>query len=104
MISKDGGAADETYVFNVYKDGVKYSEVTIWGNGAETLRELPVGTYTVEEDGGWSWRYTANNGSAVALSRNASFGAITCVNTKVIDKWLNGFSGIARNIIGAAKN
>ena len=104
MISKDGGAADETYVFNVYKDGVKYSEVTIWGNGAETLRELPVGTYTVEEDEGWSWRYTANNGSAVALSRNASFGAITCVNTKVIDKWLNGFSGIARNIIGAAKN
>ena len=104
MISKDGGAADETYVFNVYKDGVKYSEVTIWGNGVETLRELPVGTYTVEEDEGWSWRYTANNGSAVALSRNASFGAITCVNTKVIDKWLNGFSGIARNIIGAARN
>ena len=104
MISKDGGAADETYVFNVYKDGVKYSEVTIWGNGVETLRELPVGTYTVEEDKGWSWRYTANNGSAVALSRNASFGAITCVNTKVIDKWLNGFSGIARNIIGAARN
>lgn len=104
MITKDGGAADETYVFNVYKDGVKYSEVTIWGNGVETLRELPVGTYTVEEDEGWSWRYTANNGSAVALSRNASFGAITCVNTKVIDKWLNGFSGIARNIIGAAKN
>ena len=104
MISKDGGAADETYVFNVYKDGVKYSEVTIRGNGVETLRELPVGTYTVEEDEGWSWRYTANNGSAVALSRNASFGAITCVNTKVIDKWLNGFSGIARNIIGAARN
>ena len=104
MITKDGGAADETYVFNVYKDGVKYSEVTIWGNGVETLRELPVGTYTVEEDEGWSWRYTANNGSAVALSRNTSFGAITCVNTKVIDKWLNGFSGIARNIIGAAKN
>lgn len=104
MISKDGGAADETYVFNVYKDGVKYSEVTIRGNGVETLRELPVGTYTVEEDEGWSWRYTANNGSAAALSRNASFGAITCVNTKVIDKWLNGFSGIARNIIGAARN
>ena len=104
MITKDGGAADETYVFNVYKDGVKYSEVTIWGNGVETLRELPVGTYTVEEDEGWSWRYTANNGSAVALSRNTSFGTITCVNTKVIDKWLNGFSGIARNIIGAAKN
>ena len=61
-ITKQGGAADESYVFDVFKDGVKYSEVTVWGNGTETLVELPIGTYTISENTGWSWRYSANNG------------------------------------------
>ena len=56
-ITKQGGAADESYVFDVFKDGVKYSEVTVWGNGTETLVELPIGTYTISENTGWSWRY-----------------------------------------------
>ena len=63
-ITKQGGAADESYVFDVFKDGVKYSEVTVWGNGTETLVELPIGTYTISENQGWSWRYYANNGSS----------------------------------------
>ncbi len=44
-------------MFDVYKDNVKYSEVTIQGNGTENLVELPVGTYTIQEDTNWSWRY-----------------------------------------------
>ena len=30
-ITKQGGADDESYVFDVFKDDVKYSEVTVWG-------------------------------------------------------------------------
>lgn len=48
-INKTGGAGNESYVFDVYKDGTKYSEVTIWGNGTEELVELPVGTYTIRK-------------------------------------------------------
>ena len=51
-IKKTGGADDESYVFDVFKDGVKYSEVTVWGNGTETLVELPIGTYTISENTG----------------------------------------------------
>ena len=34
-------------MFDVLKDGEKYSEVTVWGNSTETLVELPIGTYTI---------------------------------------------------------
>lgn len=101
-ITKQGGAADESYVFDVFKDedGVKYSEVTVWGNSTETLVELPIGTYTIRENAGWSWRYTANNGSSAELTAQNPTGSITCGNTKNNNQWLNGFSEVVRNIFG----
>lgn len=102
-ISKTGGAGNESYVFDVYKDGTKYSEVTIWGNGTEELVELPVGTYTIQENTDWSWRYNADNGTGVTLSADNPAGEITCTNT-ANDKtfWLNGFSQVVRNIFGVS--
>ena len=97
-VNKTGGNADEPYVFTVYKDDVEYSEVTVWGNGTETLVELPIGTYTISENAGWSWRYTANNGSSAELTAQNPTGSITCVNTKNNNQWLNGFSEVVRNI------
>ena len=99
-ITKQGGAADESYVFDVFKDGVKYSEVTVWGNGTETLVELPIGTYTISENTGWSWRYSANNGGSAALTAQNLTGSIACTNTKNNNQWLNGFSEVVRNIFG----
>lgn len=101
-ITKQGGAADESYVFDVFKDDVKYSEVTVWGNGTETLVELPIGTYTISENTGWSWRYSANNGGSAALTTQNPTGSITCVNTKNNNQWLNGFSEVVRNIFGTS--
>lgn len=100
-ITKAGGEEDESYVFDVCKDGEKYSEVTIWGNGTETLYELPVGTYTIQENAGWSWRYKADNGSAATLNATNPTGSITCTNKLDTDKWLNGFSTVVRNIFRA---
>ena len=99
-ITKQGGADNESYVFDVFKDGEKYSEVTVWGNGMETLVELPIGTYTISENAGWSWRYSANNGGSAALTAQNPTGRITCVNTKNNNQWLNGFSEVVRNIFG----
>lgn len=99
-ITKQGGAGDESYVFDVYKDGKKYSEVTVWGNSTEILVELPIGTYTISENQGWSWRYYANNGSSTELTAQNPTSSITCVNTKNNNQWLNGFSEVVRNIFG----
>lgn len=103
-ITKSGGADNESYVFNVYKDGAEYTEVTIWGNDRVTIYELPVGEYTIKEDTGWSWRYTANNGSTASLSSTSPSGTITCTNKPEKNSWLNGFSEIVKNICGTPKS
>ena len=101
-VTKTGGAAGEPYVFTVKKDGTPYTEVTIEGNGTQTIVELPVGTYTIAEDTGWSWRYTPSYSDDVALSATAPEGTITCTNTSKNNKWLNGFSSVVRNVFATA--
>ena len=101
-ITKQDGADGEPYVFDIYKDDDKYSEVTVKGNGTETLVELPVGTYTIKEDTGWSWRFNPNPSYSenVNLSKDNTSGRITCTNTKNKNQWLNGFSEVVHNIFG----
>ncbi|MCI5485506.1 MAG: VWA domain-containing protein [Clostridiales bacterium] len=105
-IIKSGGDSSEPYVFSVMKDGKKYSEVTVMGNNSETIYELPVGSYTIAEDTGWSWRYTPSYtpsySDGVTLSAATPNGTITCTNTKTGDFWLNGFSAVLKNIFGIA--
>ena len=106
-ITKINGADDETYVFDVLKDGVKYSEVTLQGTGAgssQTLIELPVGNYTITENSGWSWRYktTPTYGGNGTLSAGNPNGELTCTNEKENDSWLDGYSEVTRNIYGFA--
>lgn len=100
-VTKAGGAENEPYVFDVLKDNVKYSEVTIWGNNSQTLYELPVGEYTIAEKTPWSWRYTPAYGAAAALTPETPVGTLTCANRKTVDTWLNGFSAVLRNIYGS---
>ena len=104
-ITKQGGTDGEPYVFNVNKDGAKYTEVTIVGNDSVTIYELPVGTYTIAEDTGWSWRFTPSYGSAAELSASSPNGSITCTN-RPNDKifWLNGFSTVVQNVFGTTNN
>lgn len=97
-ITKSGGESGEPYVFDVYKDGTKYSEVTIVGNTSETIYELPVGTYTIKEDTGWSWRYNASDNGSAVLTADAPNGSIACSNSKTENYWLNGFSDVVKNI------
>ena len=104
-ITKQGGDAGEPYVFTVKKDGEKYTEVTIKGGKSETIYELPVGTYTIEENTKWSWRYPSPTYSDnVTLSAGQDSGAITCTNKPDNNKWLNGFSDVVTNTFGAAHN
>lgn len=99
-ITKQDGASGEPYVFTVNKNNEKYSEVTIVGNDRVTIYELPVGTYTIEEDAGWSWRYNPTYGNSASLTAQNSTGTITCTNNKGNDYWLNGYSNVVENIFG----
>lgn len=103
-VKKQDGVQGESYVFTVYKDNQPYSQVTIEGTEPQTIYELPVGTYTIAEDTGWSWRYTPSYSDDVTLSATAPEGTITCTNTSKNNKWLNGFSSVVRNVFATATN
>lgn len=103
-ITKQDGVDGEPYVFDICKDGEKYSEVTIVGNDTQTLYELPVGNYTIVENEGWSWRFNPSYSENVNLSKDNTSGTITCTNTKNNDQWLNGFSDVEKNISGVSHN
>lgn len=102
-ITKTGGAEGEPYVFTIRKDGQSYSEVTVVGNNSVTIYELPVGSYTIEEDDGWSWRYESSVGSGVDLNKESPSGSIACTNQKDKDQWLNDFSAVVTNVFGGVK-
>lgn len=100
-VTKTGGADGEPYVFNVYRNGDLYTQVTVVGSNSVSLYELPVGKYTIAEDTGWSWRYDATympDGCALTAGHNSD--SITCTNTLKNDRWLNGFSDVIANIFG----
>lgn len=99
-IKKNGGDSSEPYVFDVLKDGVKYSEVTVMGDSSETIMELPVGVYTIQEKTNWSWRYNASYGDPASLTAQNHTGTVTCTNSKTNNYWLNGFSNVVKNISG----
>lgn len=100
-VTKTGGADGEPYVFNVYRNGDLYTQVTVVGSSSVSLYELPVGKYTISENTGWSWRYDATykpDGCALTAGHNS--GSIICTNTLKNDRWLNGFSDVIANIFG----
>lgn len=103
-VTKTGGADGEPYVFNVYRNGDLYTQVTVVGSSSVSIYELPVGKYTIAEDTGWSWRYDAaydpDKPDGCTLTAGHNSGSITCTNTLKNDRWLNGFSDVIANIFG----
>lgn len=82
---------NDSFIFNVVgKGNIKYeAQVVINGAGKAVLTGLPVGTYTVTEDNGWSWRYTCDNNSAsTTLSARKDNDSLTITNKLADDGWL----------------
>lgn len=86
-----GGDPNQTFVFNVMKDGKLVTTVVLKANTSTTITGLAVGDYTVVEDTNWSWSYTADkDGKAeVTLDKNNGYDR-TVVITNHYDKhdWL----------------
>lgn len=84
------GDPNQTFVFNVMKDGKLVTTVVLKGNTSTTITGLAVGDYTVAEDTAWSWRYTAENGgeAAVKLSGTTPNGEAGITNHYEKHDWL----------------
>ena len=93
----------QTFVFKVTnKDTGKTMEVVITGKAQQTIKNLPVGDYTITEDTSWSWKYTPEennkpvtkediqNGAATVTFKNKNNGTnwLTSI-VDVINKWVS---------------
>ncbi|MDY4191217.1 MAG: VWA domain-containing protein [Oscillospiraceae bacterium] len=91
--------AQQSFVFEVKKDGTvisrevivpTYNSATRRYEGSVTLVGLPAGTYTVEEDTDWAWRYTPE-GDAVqtkVLSSANPNDTANFANTLTNNSWV----------------
>lgn len=87
--SEDAGAP---FVFHVSGEGVDL-DVVIYGNSSVTIKDLPIGTYTVRETSGY-WRYdisAASYSPSSTVVLTDSDQAVTVINYKTNDSWLDAF-------------
>lgn len=95
---KKTGAQDidenQSFVFTVSgtaNDGTTVNmKVVVHGNGSVTIKDLPIGTYTVTEDTGWSWRYDPEGISKEITLTADGENKVGFSNTRRKLFWLNG--------------
>lgn len=85
-------------------------------SGSVVLKDLPIGSYTITEDTGWSWRYGVDNVGFTGVSNHSNTGAaasctlvggvsnaVTFTNSWLHAQWLS-FTTSVRNIFGTSNN
>ena len=79
---------NQSFIFRVSGEGYD-GTVVINGNGSVTIKGLKIGSYTVTEVSGWSWRYAPDNGSQTIVLK-PDMSNVAFVNTRSSYKWLGG--------------
>lgn len=96
-IKRENAEAGQVYVYEIKKadDPAFVIYVTITGNGAAVIRDLPIASYTVTQQNGWSWRY---DDSAQSFNHQSVDGTIvTFGGSSKTNQWLNGNSQLEKN-------
>lgn len=93
----------QSYIFHVTGPNGFKMDVVICGDGSKTIKNLPVGDYTITEEENWSWRYTAQPYTVKADSIKGGSATVTVENTRDNDKWLNGGAYVS-NLFGKLKS
>lgn len=87
--SADGGL--QSTLFKVFSEDGFELEVTIVGNGSATIKDIPVGEYTVTELTNWSWRYdVVGDASQTVEAKSEGSNTVSFTNKRTNDKWLSG--------------
>lgn len=83
---------NQTFVFKVKNnDNGKTMEIVITGEGQQTIKSLPMGSYTITEDTGWSWQYHPTEATqTITVSETSK--TVTFENEKAPTNWLTSLA------------
>lgn len=93
---------NQTFVFKVKNnDNGKTMEIVITGAGQKTVKSLPMGSYTITEDTGWSWQYrpTADT-QTITVSETSK--TVTFENEKTPTNWLTSLADVINTWISGS--
>ena len=95
----------QTFVFKVKNNGNgKTMEVVITGPGEQTIKNLPVGNYTITEDTSWSWKYTPVGSATQELKADGikdGAATVTFVNENKGTNWLTSIADVINKWLSA---
>lgn len=94
---------NQTFVFKVKNnDNGKTMEIVITGAGQKTVKSLPMGSYTITEDTGWSWQYhpTADT-QTITVSETSK--TVTFENEKTPTNWLTSIADVINKWVSATE-
>ena len=73
---------NQSFIFRVTGPNNFSLDVVINGTGSVTVKDLPIGTYTVTEITEWSWRYTPDGGAEKSVTLGAGNNEVIFNNTR----------------------
>lgn len=88
---------NQTFVFRVRGKGVDM-QVVITGEAQQTIKNLPVGDYTITEDTSWSWKYTPVDGATQELKSDSIQDGTATVTFKNKNNGTNWLTSLAQVI------
>lgn len=97
--AKNGSTIDpsQTFVFKVKNNETNQTmEVVITGEGKKTIKNLPMGSYTITEDIAWSWQYKPTNNNQQVMTDDIQNGVATVSfeNEKKPNNWLTSLAEV----------
>jgi len=94
---------NQTFVFKVKNnDNGKTMEIVITGAGQKTVKSLPMGSYTITEDTGWSWQYHPTEATqTITVSETSK--TVTFENEKTPTNWLTSIADVINKWVSATE-
>ena len=93
---------NQTFVFKVKNnDNGKTMEIVITGEGQKTVKSLPMGSYTITEDTGWSWQYHPTE-AAQTITVSETSKTVTFENEKTPTNWLTSIADVINTWISGS--
>ena len=93
---------NQTFVFKVKNnDNGKTMEIVITGAGQKTVKSLPMGSYTITEDTGWSWQYRPT-AATQTITVSETSKTVTFENEKAPTNWLTSIADVINTWISGS--